>query len=106
MDLVPPSASLNVSPSPCPATSLLWAGPLLLYLTHTGIVMQVLWTGGDPLPVCHVAPSDSSVLLGATPDSLIFLRSGGDTSASNDHGSSGNPYYRSAMDPIIPLMLH
>ena len=97
VDLLPPSASLHISPS-CPATSLLWAGPLLLYLTNTGIVMQVPWTGGEPLPVCQVAPSGPCVLLGATPDSIILLRNSSDYSSlferSDGHGSSGNPYYR------------
>ncbi|GAX73289.1 hypothetical protein CEUSTIGMA_g743.t1 [Chlamydomonas eustigma] len=63
-------------PMACPATSILWFGPALLYLTAAGAVLQVPWTGGAPLPVCHMAASDRSILVAASADAVYILRGG------------------------------
>ncbi|KAG1655614.1 hypothetical protein FOA52_007262 [Chlamydomonas sp. UWO 241] len=57
-----------------PATSMLWAGPMLLYLTPGGAVMQVPWSGAPHARVASVAPSDRTLLVGASPDCLLLLR--------------------------------
>lgn len=47
---------------------------LLHVLSMRKICMQVLWTGGSALPVCHVAPWERAVLVGATSDALLLVR--------------------------------
>lgn len=61
---------------PHPITSLLWAGPALLFATAAGQVKQVSWDS-TVYHVCSVASSPPAVLAGLTADAALLLRATG-----------------------------
>lgn len=72
------TAALGGLAVPCtgqPVSSLLWAGPMLLYTTPTGRVQQMTWTGGVHTVATLSGNAGHLSLLGTTADALILLRS-------------------------------